>query len=104
MTQYYFDYAAGNDLNSGLTTASPKKTLTELLLRIGPGNVLSLNRGVIWPSTNLIALDINTVNPGTVCTINDYGSDPRPPIIDTLIYDNSAIGWSYDAVLATWKK
>lgn len=96
MTQYFFDYVSGNDANNGLSTGAPKQTLAELRKFILAGNVLSLNRGVVWPRTsNTIALDIINFPLASVCTINSYGNAAAPPIIDLLAYDNSPAGWTY---------
>lgn len=80
----YCDDTAGNDGNSGLTEALPKKTLAAAvaLIRDGFGDRLYLKCGSTW-TDQIISLDWRKGGPSAArpIIIGSYGTGPRPKII-----------------------
>ncbi len=75
---YYVDATAGNDSNSGLTTALPWKTLSKVnAASFTPGDRIHLKRGEVWRETLTV--------PASGLTIDDYGTGDQPEINGALV-------------------
>ena len=82
---YYFSQSLGNDLNDGLSVASPKESLLEMknLLESSTAKVVRLLRGDTWTIANGGDLTINPPNtdPLNPVVIEAYGSGSLRPVI-----------------------
>ncbi|MCK4709070.1 MAG: hypothetical protein KAU21_10675, partial [Gammaproteobacteria bacterium] len=87
-TQYYIDATDGNDSNSGTTTVLPWKTIEKVNAamasgEIGPGDILSFERGETWK--DIITISVSG-SPEQPVTFTSYGDPNKPrPVIDSLI-------------------
>lgn len=71
-TTYYFDSVSGNDSNDGLTTSTPKQTVTAINALAGSNVALKLKCGSVWRTTTQIDIKGGS--------ISAYGSGDAPYI------------------------
>jgi hypothetical protein len=78
-TTYYVDCAAGNDGNSGTSTAAAWRTLTKASSVVyGPGDQILLKRGCVFAGQSFVAQGSGSVSARIV--LADYGTGDLPRI------------------------
>lgn len=91
---YHFS-TSGDDANSGLSPAEPKRTLEAALPLMTGGNTLLLRRGDRWYSRNY---EWN-LSGRSDCTVDAYGEGPKPIVSNLELFVD---GWE-DAGAGRWR-
>ena len=93
-TTYYVSYSTGNDNNTGLDSAHPWQTFTNLdssRMTLAPGTAIYLKRGDTWPQSCL-----HVIGKGTAVSpilLSAYGEGPNPRITGRNLIDAVCIQW-----------
>jgi len=109
---YFVDYSGGDDFNSGLTPASPWKTLKNVNGVLGPGTVIRFKRGEVWRLTGMEGtVDDYWQIPSKSGTadrrirITDYGPAAEPPLLTTLqLWDSGWVLLNHPTVKHVWER
>lgn len=94
-TTYYFS-TSGSDANNGLSSGTPKQSISAAVTLMTSGNTILFKRGDVW----YIPFDSVNLSGKSNVTLNAYGTGDKPVIAGMALLDGT---WTYTGSANIWK-
>lgn len=102
-TTYYISSSVGNNLNNGISSLTPWKTISKVnSITFLPGDSVLFKRGDVWKETGLFFTESGTVS--NYIIVSSYGTGSKPKISDILALTGSSVtaNWTSTSI-NIWK-